>query len=51
MIKKSVNLAFETALAEGVCFERRLLHAAFTLADRREETTVFAEKRPPKFSH
>jgi enoyl-CoA hydratase len=51
MIKESVNRAFETTLAEGVRFERRMLHAAFALADRREGTAAFAEKRPPKFSH
>ncbi|AUG80750.1 enoyl-CoA hydratase [Kitasatospora sp. MMS16-BH015] len=50
-MKESVNRAFETTLAEGVRFERRLFHAAFATADQKEGMTAFAEKRPPKFEN
>jgi len=30
MIKECVNRAYETSLAEGLLFERRALHAAFS---------------------
>src|SRR4249919_790398 len=33
MVKESVNRAFETTLAEGVRFERRLFHATFATED------------------
>ena len=49
MLKESVNRAFETTLAEGVRFERRLFHAAFATADQKEGMSAFAEKRPPEF--
>ncbi|MGK4579164.1 enoyl-CoA hydratase [Kitasatospora sp. HPMI-4] len=51
MMKESVNRAFETTLAEGVRFERRLFHATFATADQKEGMTAFAEKRPPNFRH
>ncbi|WP_049652733.1 enoyl-CoA hydratase-related protein, partial [Kitasatospora sp. MY 5-36] len=51
MMKESVNRAFETTLAEGVRFERRLFHAAFATADQKEGMTAFAEKRPPEFQN
>ncbi|GJF27983.1 putative enoyl-CoA hydratase echA8 [Kitasatospora sp. NE20-6] len=51
MMKESVNRAFETTLAEGVRFERRLFHAAFATADQKEGMNAFAEKRPPEFRH
>ncbi|MER5636735.1 enoyl-CoA hydratase [Kitasatospora sp. NPDC002227] len=50
-MKESVNRAFETTLAEGVRFERRLFHAAFATADQKEGMAAFAEKRPPKFEN
>ena len=31
MIKESINRAYETSLAEGVLFERRLFHSQFAL--------------------
>ncbi len=49
MMKESVNRAFETTLAEGVRFERRLFHAAFATADQKEGMAAFAEKRKPEF--
>ncbi|PZQ57746.1 MAG: enoyl-CoA hydratase [Phenylobacterium zucineum] len=49
MIKESVNRAFETPLAEGLRFERRMLHATFALEDQTEAMTAFAERRAPVF--
>src|SRR5438477_9833530 len=49
MVKESVNRAWETTLAEGVRFERRLFHATFATEDRREGMTAFIEKRKPTF--
>ncbi|EMF02158.1 enoyl-CoA hydratase [Streptomyces mobaraensis NBRC 13819 = DSM 40847] len=51
MAKESVNRAFETTLAEGVRFERRLFHAVFATEDQKEGMTAFVEKRPPRFTH
>ncbi|MEU9078551.1 enoyl-CoA hydratase [Kitasatospora sp. NPDC048538] len=51
MLKESVNRAFETTLAEGVRFERRLFHATFATADQKEGMAAFAEKRLPEFRH
>ncbi|WP_441249298.1 enoyl-CoA hydratase [Kitasatospora sp. McL0602] len=51
MMKESVNRAFESTLAEGVRFERRLFHAAFATADQKEGMAAFAEKRPPEFQN
>jgi enoyl-CoA hydratase len=49
MVKESVNRAWETTLAEGVRFERRLFHATFAIEDRKEGMTAFIEKRKPAF--
>ena len=49
MAKESVNRAYETTLAEGVRFERRLFHSTFATADQKEGMAAFVEKRPPKF--
>ena len=49
MAKESVNRAFETSLAEGVRFERRLFHSAFATEDQKEGMAAFAEKRKPGF--
>ncbi len=51
MAKESVNRAFETTLAEGIKFERRLFHAAFATEDQKEGMTAFTEKRKPAFRH
>ncbi|WP_030770222.1 MULTISPECIES: enoyl-CoA hydratase [unclassified Streptomyces] len=51
MAKEAVNRAFETTLAEGVRFERRLFHAVFATADQKEGMSAFVDKRPPRFSH
>ncbi|RYY25879.1 MAG: enoyl-CoA hydratase [Sphingomonadales bacterium] len=44
--KEMINAAFETSLAQGVQFERRLFHALFGTADQKEGMTAFVEKRP-----
>jgi enoyl-CoA hydratase len=49
MVKESVNRAYETSLAEGVRFERRLFHATFATEDRKEGMAAFVEKRKPAF--
>jgi enoyl-CoA hydratase len=49
MAKEAVNQAFETGLAEGLRFERRLFHATFATADQKEGMAAFAEKRKPQF--
>jgi enoyl-CoA hydratase len=49
--KEAVNRAFETSLAEGIRFERRIFHSLFATADQKEGMTAFVEKRPPKFEH
>ncbi len=44
--KEMVNAAFETGLAQGIQFERRLFHALFGTADQKEGMAAFVEKRP-----
>lgn len=49
MIKDSVNRAYETTLAEGVQYERRLFHSSFGTEDQKEGMQAFMEKRPANF--
>jgi enoyl-CoA hydratase len=49
MVKESINRAYETTLAEGIRFERRLFHSTFATADQKEGMAAFIEKRPPAF--
>jgi enoyl-CoA hydratase len=49
--KEAVNRAFETSLAEGVRFERRVFHTLFATRDQKEGMTAFIEKRAPKFEN
>ncbi|MEL7543945.1 MAG: enoyl-CoA hydratase [Pseudomonadota bacterium] len=49
MTKESVNRAYETTLAEGVRFERRVFHSMFGTEDQREGMAAFIEKRTPNF--
>ena len=43
--KEMVNASFETMLAQGVNFERRLFHGLFGSADQKEGMAAFVEKR------
>lgn len=49
MIKESINRAYETVLAEGVQYERRLFHSTFATQDQKEGMAAFLEKRSPVF--
>ena len=49
MVKESVNRSYETTLAEGLRFERRVFHAMFALEDQKEGMAAFAEKRTANF--
>ena len=49
MIKEAVNRAYETTLAEGVRFERRVFHSLFATEDQKEGMKAFVEKRKPSF--
>ena len=49
--KESVNRAFETSLAEGIRFERRIFHSLFATRDQKEGMKAFIEKRPAKFEN
>jgi len=51
MTKESVNRAYETTLAEGIRFERRVFHSMFALEDQKEGMSAFVEKRSPNFQH
>ncbi|MEA2840393.1 MAG: enoyl-CoA hydratase [Methylobacteriaceae bacterium] len=51
MTKESINRAYETTLAEGIRFERRVFHSMFALEDQKEGMIAFVEKRPPNFKH
>src|SRR2546425_2135501 len=41
--KESVNRAYETTLAEGIRFERRVFHSLFATEDQKEGMTAFIE--------
>jgi enoyl-CoA hydratase len=51
MAKEAVNRSFETTLAEGLRFERRMFHSLFATADQKEGMAAFVEKRKPSFSN
>lgn len=51
MAKECVNRAFESSLAEGLRFERRMFQSLFATADQKEGMTAFLEKRKPLFTH
>jgi len=45
--KEAINRAFESPLAEGVVFERRIFHSLFATEDQKEGMKAFVEKRKP----
>ncbi|HZF46617.1 MAG TPA: enoyl-CoA hydratase [Sphingomonadaceae bacterium] len=47
--KEMVNAAFETPLAQGLAFERRLFAGLFGTEDQKEGMAAFAEKRLAQF--
>ncbi len=51
LTKEAVNRAFETTLAEGVRFERRVFHSVFATEDQKEGMAAFIEKRKPSFKN
>jgi enoyl-CoA hydratase len=51
MAKECVNRAYETSMAEGIRFERRMFHASFATEDQKEGMGAFVEKRPAKFKN
>ena len=51
LAKEAVNRAFETTLAEGVRFERKVFHSLFATEDRQEGMAAFVEKRKPQFNN
>lgn len=51
MIKESINRAYESALQEGLLFERRSFHATFAMEDQKEGMAAFIEKRKPVFKN
>lgn len=51
MTKEAVNRSYETTLAEGLRFERRVFHAMFALDDQKEGMAAFTEKRSANFKN
>lgn len=51
LAKEAVNAAYETGLAQGVLFERRIFHSLFASEDQKEGMSAFTEKRQPQFNN
>lgn len=49
LAKEAVNKAFETSLADGLEFERRLFYFLFATQDQKEGMRAFIEKRKPEW--
>ena len=49
MTKETINRAYETTLAEGLRFERRVFHSMFALEDQTQGMSAFVDKRTPEF--
>ena len=49
--KESINRAFESGLADGIMFERRIFHALFSTTDQKEGMDAFVNKRKAVFTH
>lgn len=48
-VKDSVNRAYETTMAEGINYERRLFQSLFATEDQTEGMKSYIEKREPQF--
>jgi enoyl-CoA hydratase len=48
--KEMVNAAFETGLAQGIVFERRLFHGLFGTEDQKEGMAAFVDKRAAEWT-
>lgn len=51
MTKETVNRSYESTLAEGLRFERRVFHSMFALEDQKEGMSAFVEKRTASFKN
>ena len=51
MAKEAVNRAYESTLAEGVHFERRLFHSLFATEDQKIGMQAFVDKQKAQFKH
>jgi enoyl-CoA hydratase len=51
LAKDCVNRAFESGLADGVGYERRIFHSLFATEDQKEGMDAFVNKRKPVFKH
>ena len=49
--KESLNRAYESALSEGLQYERKSFHALFSTRDQKEGMAAFLAKRKPQFTH
>ena len=49
LAKEAVNIAFETALKDGMEYERRNFYLTFSSKDQKEGMRAFMEKREPKY--
>lgn len=49
LAKEAVNIAFETALKDGMEYERRNFYLTFSSKDQKEGMKAFLEKREPKY--
>lgn len=49
--KEAVDRAYESSLAEGLHYERRVFFGLFATKDQKEGMTAFAEKRKADFRH
>jgi len=51
MAKECVNQSLELSLTEGLQYEKRMFHATFATADKKEGMNAFVEKRPPNWKN
>ncbi len=49
MVKEVIGHAYESMLADGIRFERRVFHATFATPAQEEGMAAFVEKRAPRF--